>query len=95
MLVRRIEPIKEICSRHAVKFDQVADQVFVDHGCFDSADRVFFQDRFGFFRVSDVSDVFPVDGMKVTRFDPGVEKSRFFKGGSRIFVGRKDQAGRM
>ena len=36
---------------------------------------VFFQDCFGFFRIPDVGDIFPVDGVKVSSFDPAVIKS--------------------
>ena len=95
MLVGGVEPIKEISSGHAIELNQVANQMFVDYGSLDSADGVFFQDCFGFFRIPDVGDIFPVDGVKVTPFDPAVIKSGFFQCGCRVFIGGKDQAGRM
>ena len=86
MHVRWIEPIKEIGSSYPVKFHQIAYQMFIDYRRRDTTDSVFLQYAFRLFRVSYVGDVFPVDGVEISPFDPAIKETGFLKGFCRILI---------
>ena len=78
MHVRWIEPIKEIGSSYPVKFHQIAYQMLIDYRRRDTTDSVFLQYASRLFRVSHVGDVFPVDSVEISPFDPAIKETGFF-----------------
>ena len=83
MHVRWIEPIKEISPRYPIKFHQVAYQMLIDYRRRDTTDGVFLQYASRLFRISYVGDVFPMNGVEISPFDPAIKKPAF----SRASVG--------
>ena len=86
MHVRWIEPIKEIGSSYPVKFHQIAYQMLIDYRRRDTTDSVFLQYASRLFRVSHVGDVFPVDSVEISPFDPAIKETGFLKGFCRILI---------
>ena len=86
MHVRWIEPIKEISSRYPIKFHQVAYQMLIDYRRRDTTDGVFLQYASRLFRISYVGDVFPMNGVEISPFDPAIKKTGFLKGFCRILI---------
>ena len=73
MHVRWIEPIKEISPRYPIKFHQVAYQMLIDYRRRDTTDGVFLQYASRLFRISYVGDVFPMNGVEISPFDPAIK----------------------
>ena len=83
MHVRWIEPIKEISPRYPIKFHQVAYQMLIDYRRRDTTDGVFLQYASRLFRISYVGDVFPMNGVEISRLIQQLKKPAF----SRASVG--------
>ena len=95
MHLERIKPIEEVRSVHPVKFDQIADQMFIYHCGFNSSHGKLMKNTFGLFAMTNIGHVFTMDGMEISAFDPARMQAGLLERLRRIVVRFKYQALRM